>query len=175
MTRRCLVLTSFALAIGLCVISRSEEELWKNCSTPKTDYVLQIPGSLVRSADPAVTGCTYQTSDGEFTVEAVETETARDENLDSRMQKEISLLGDTVTDQKKGKNWFAVSGIAKDGTEYYRIHYTSGARWVTLRITYPRDQRKKYDKWVTRIDKEFVPFAKTPEKPKTDPTPDKQG
>jgi hypothetical protein len=144
----------FAAAVG-----RAEEELWKNCSTPTTGYVLQVPTSLVRSSDPGVTGCTYQSQDGEFTVEAAEQ--TDNQPLDSRMQKEIELLKGTVTDQKKGDNWFALTGVTSDGTEYYRLHYTNGAQWVSLRITYPRSKAKQYDKWVTRIDKAFVPFSKT--------------
>jgi hypothetical protein len=35
---------------------------------------------------------------------------------------------------------------------------------VTLRITYPRSKAKKYSKWIDRIDKEFVRFAKNEQK-----------
>ena len=52
--------------VGSAELSRAEEELWKNCSTPTTDYVLQVPGSLVSLKTPGVSGRTYQTADGEF-------------------------------------------------------------------------------------------------------------
>jgi hypothetical protein len=55
--------------------------------------------------------------------------------------------------------------MTPDGTEYYRKLYTKGPQWVTLRITYPHAQSKKYDKWVTRMEKTFVPFAEAKEKP----------
>jgi hypothetical protein len=149
---------SIVFAIFAVRIVWAEEELWKNCSTPTTQYVLQVPGSLLRSTGPGITGCTYQSSDGEFTVEAVEQ--TDNQTLDAKMQKEIDLLKGTVSDQKKGSNWFALTGVTADGTAYYRIHYTNGVQWVTLRITYPQSKTKNYDDWVKRIDKEFVAFGK---------------
>src|SRR5437868_1121948 len=147
-----------ALLLGAALPSPAEDELWKNCSTPTTDYVLQVPGSLVRSTGPGVTGCTYQSADGEFSVEAAQQ--ADTQNIDERMEKELGLLGGTATYQKKGQTWFVLSGVTPDGTEYYRKHLTNGTDWVTLRITYPHSKNKKYDKWVTRIEKSFVAFAK---------------
>jgi len=153
------VAAAVSLFLGPTQLGRAEEELWKNCSTSTSDYVLQVPGSLVSPQTLGVTGCTYQTADGEFSVEAAEQ--TDDQPLDAKMQKEIDLLKGTVTDQKKGDNWFALTGVTADGTEYYRLHYTDGTHWVTLRLTYPRSKAKKYDKWVDRIDKAFVPFRKT--------------
>ena len=90
-------------------------------------YVLQVPGSLIAATGPGITGCTYQSQDGEFNVEAAEQ--TDNQTLDQRMAKEIDLLKGTVTDQKKGDNWFALTGVTSDGTEYYRLHYTNGAQW----------------------------------------------
>jgi hypothetical protein len=149
--------------IGLCAVplSAEEEEQWKTCSTPKTQYILQFPSSLIHSTAPAATGCAYQTADGEFNVEAVvEGESSAEETIDQRMEKEMELLGHTVTYKKKGDTWFVLSGVTSDGTEYYRKLFTNGSQWVTLRITYPHVRNKKYDKWVTRMEKTFVPFEK---------------
>jgi hypothetical protein len=158
-----------AVAFVLCVtgasLARAEEEKWNACSTPKTQYVLQVPASLIHSTAPTATGCSFQTPDGEFTVEAVvQPDAAEEETLDSRMQKEIDLLAGTVKYKKKGDTWFVLSGVTPDGTEYYRKLYTKGPQWVTLRITYPHAQNKKYDKWVTRMEKTFIPFAELKEK-----------
>ena len=150
------VLFGVVLMFAGRTVIQAEDELWKKCFTPTTHFVLQVPGSLVRQTGPEVTGCTYQSQDGEFHVEAVEE--AGNQTLDARMQKEVDLLKGTVSDQKKGENWFALTGVTSDGTEYYRLHHTNGMQWVTLRITFPRSKAKQYDKWVTRIDKEFVPF-----------------
>ena len=146
--------------------SAAEQEKWSACSTPKTEDVLQIPESLIRSTAPAATGCAFQTPDGEFNVEAVvdPTAAAEGETIDGRMLKEIELMAGTVTYKKKGDTWFVVSGVTPDGTEYYRKHYSNGPQWVTLRITYPHAGNKKYDKWVTRMEKTFVPFAEVGKK-----------
>lgn len=143
------------------LLRAEEEESWNTCSTPKTQYLLQVPASLVRSTAPAATGCAYQTPDGEFNVEAVvQKDASADETLEERMQKEMELLAHTVTYKKKGDAWFVLSGVTSDGTEYYRKLFTDGSQWVTLRITYPHVRNKKYDKWVTRMEKTFVPFEK---------------
>ena len=154
--------TSFIAAEG----ARKEEEKWNACSTPQTEFVLQYPASLIHSTAPAATGCSFQTPDGEFNLEAVvQPKTAEKvETVDDRMQKEIGLLANTVTYKNKGENWFVLSGITPDGTEYFRKLYTNGSQWVTLRITYPHALYKTYGKWVTRIDKTFAPFAVRAEK-----------
>jgi hypothetical protein len=154
------------VAIGLCLtvtgITFAKHEAWNVCSTPQTRYALQVPASLIHSTAPTATGCSFQTPDGEFTVEAVvQPGIVQGETLDSRLEKEIGLLGLTVNDKKKGDTWFALSGVTSDGTEYYRKLYTNGSEWVTLRITYPHAQRKKYDRWVKRIDKTFIPFGES--------------
>jgi len=146
--------------------ARGEEEAWKTCSTPKTQFGLQIPASLIHSTAPTATGCSFQTPDGEFTVEAVtQTEAAVEgETLESRMQKEVNLLAGTVAHKKKGDDWFVLSGVTPDGTEYYRKLFTNGSQWVTLRITFPHTRNKKYERWVKQIDKNFVPFVATEER-----------
>jgi hypothetical protein len=100
----------FTAAFALCVtgagLIQAEQEVWNACSNPKTQYVLQVPASLIHSTAPAATGCSFQTPDGEFTVEAVvQSEAAEEETLESRMQKEIDLLAGTVTYKKKGGTW----------------------------------------------------------------------
>jgi hypothetical protein len=157
---------AFTFCLAAASLIQAEEETWNTCSTPKTQYVVQVPASLVHSTGPVATGCAFQTPDGEFNVEAVvqPEASAQGETLQSRMQKEIELLVGTVTYQKKGDTWFVLSGVTPDGTEYYRKLYTQGSQWVSLRMTYPHAHNKKYDKWVTRIEKTFVPFAESKEK-----------
>jgi hypothetical protein len=148
-------------------IAQADEEKWSICSTAQTPYRLQVPDSLVHPSAPTATGCVFQTPDGEFTVEAaVQQETAGPaETVEGRIQKEIDLMAGTVTYKKKGDTWFVLSGVTPDGTEYYRKQFTNGAQWVSLRITYPHGKNKKYDKWVTRIEKTFIPFATREDKP----------
>jgi hypothetical protein len=158
-------ITAFTLYVTGVAFIQGEEEKWNLCSTPKTQYVLPVPASLIHSTASTATGCSFQTPDGEFTVEAaVQSAAAPGETLDSRMQKEIDLLAGSVNDKKKGDTWFVLSGVTPDGTEYHRKLYTNGSEWVTLRITYPHAQTEKYDRWVARMEKTFVPFAESKEK-----------
>jgi hypothetical protein len=154
----------FAVALALGVtgagLADAQAEAWNLWSTSKTQYVLPVPAILIHSTGPTATSCSFQTPDGEFTVEAVvQADLVEGQTVDSRMQKEIDLLAGTVNEKKKGDTWFALSGVTPDGTEYHRKLYTNGSEWVTLRITYPHARRKKYDRWVKRIEKTFVPFG----------------
>ena len=156
------LILSFAASINVSAQIFKENEVWKKCTTTTTHYILQVPASLVPAQAPGVSDCVYRSEDGEFNVEAAEQ--ADNQPLAMRMEKELDLLKGTVTDQKKGDNWFALTGVSADGTEFYRLQYTNGLQWVSLRMTFPHSKAKKYDDWVDRIDKEFVPFAKTEEK-----------
>lgn len=145
--------------------ARSQEAVvqdeWKGCSDPDSSFVLRYPPSLIRSTAPGATACAFQTPDGDFNLEVVvETEAVRGgETLESRMQKEMDLLGGTVTYKRKEETWFVLSGITANGTEYYRKLYARGSRWVALHMTYPHERSTKFDPWVTRIEKTFVPFT----------------
>lgn len=152
-----LILPLFAIAGD----SFGQDGEWKACSDPQFLYVLKYPPALAAMKAAAVTGCSFQTADGEFNVEAV-AENAADggaENVETRMQKELELMADTVTYKKTGESWFVISGVTPDGTEYYRKLFTNGTHWISLRITYPHARNEKFDPWVTRIEKSFVPFA----------------
>ena len=99
---------TFTVAFTLCVtgagLADAEQETWNLCSTPKTQYVLQVPATLIHSTAPTA-GCSFQTPDREFTVEAVvQADAAEGKSLDTRMQKEIDLLAGTVKEKKKGDN-----------------------------------------------------------------------
>jgi len=136
-----------------------EQESWSICSLPTAQFRLQVPPNLIHSTAATATGCTFQTPDGEFNVEAVLQPAAESETIESKMQKEIELLPGKVDRKKKGDDWFLLSGVTPDGTEYFRKLFTQSGNWVTLRMTYPHAESKKYGDWVKRIEKTFVPFA----------------
>ena len=136
-----------------------EQESWSVCSLPTAPFQLQVPASLIHSTGPNATGCTFQSPDGAFNVEAVVQTAGENETLESRMQKEIDLLSGKVYRKKSGHDWFLLSGVTPDGTQYFRKLFTENGQWVTLRVTFPHAESKKYDGWVKRIEKTFVPFA----------------
>jgi len=151
-----------ALAFLLGVQSHAAEESWSTCSVPTAPFRLQVPETLIHSTAATAGGCSFQTEDGQFNVEAVVQPAIEAENLDARLQKEIELLSGKVDHKKKGDDWFLLSGVTPDGTEYFRKLFTQSGQWVTLRITYPHTERKKYGDWVKRIEKTFIPFAPIP-------------
>ena len=157
--RRSPILAAVILSLVFAA-ARGEDAEWKACSNPGLSYVLKYPPTLepMKSETP---GCSFQTADGEFNVEAVaEPPTEQTEpGVESRMQKELELMGDTVTYKTSGESWFVISGVTPDGTEFYRKLFTDGRQWISLRITYPHARNEKFDPWVTRIEKNFVPFA----------------
>ena len=155
-----------ALAAALVLTTGAadaQDTEWKACSDPQFLYVLKYPGVLTRLEGAAPSGCSFQTPDGDFAVEAVAENPAGDgagEKLEVRMAKELELMGDTVSYKTSGESWFVISGVTSDGTEYYRKGFTDGRQWISLRITYPHARNEKFDPWVKRIEKSFVAFAK---------------
>lgn len=141
------------------------QDEWKGCSDPESSFVLRYPPSLIRSIAPGATACSFQTADSDFNLEVVvEPNAAREgETLENRMEKEMDLLGGTVTYKRKEATWFVLSGVTSNGTEYYRKLYTKGPRWVSLHMTYPHARTDKFNLWVTRIEKSFVPFTEREE------------
>lgn len=148
-----------AVSAASAIEPGKEQESWSICSLPTAQFKLQVPASLIHSTAPTASGCTFQSADGEFNVEAVIQTGSDNETLEGRMQKEIDLLSGKVDRKKKGDDWFLLSGVTSDGTEYFRKLFTQNGQWVTLRITYPHAASKKYGDWVKRIEKTFIPFA----------------
>lgn len=141
--------------------SRAEEDPWKEYKNARFGFLLRYPASLVGSRAPDNGGGReYHTKDKEFSVAAFAYFLSDDDSFDKRWEGELKDLGDTITYKKKAKNWYVVSGVAKDGTEYYHKFFASGANVAGFQITYPRAKNSKYDPWVERIAKEFVPFLK---------------
>jgi hypothetical protein len=107
-------------------------------------------------------GREFRSADGEFSVSAVAHFFAPDsgDTFDKRWQEELDTPDVTITYKKKTPNWYVVSGVTKDGTEYYHKLYRNGANWAGFHITYPHTKNKKYDPWVEQIAKRFIPFRK---------------
>lgn len=155
-------IAAFACALlwGSLLVGTAASE-WQACSDPRFQFVLQYPPGLVHSRDPGTSACSFKTPDAEFSVEAVLQPDAANsgDTLEARYQKELDLLGGTVTYKRKAETWFVLSGVTPDGTEFYRKQYTKGSKWIALRMTYPHARNERYSPWVTRIEKTFVPFA----------------
>jgi hypothetical protein len=154
----------FTLVIGLALLLpdvRAAEPGTRKYANARFGFVLTYPGALVGSPPPENgAGREFHTADGEFSVVAHGHFLSQDDgdSLDKRWEEQLKEGGETVTFKKKTATWFVVSGVGKNGVEYYTKFFVKGSNWVEFRITYPHAKSKKFDPWVAQIEKAFVPF-----------------
>ena len=152
----------FSLLASRSVAGAAAAEPWSQFRSARFGYCLSYPSELIVGQGlESARDCEFHTEDGAFSV-SVEANVfvMEDESLDSRWRFELNVLGNSVTYKRKAATWYVLSGVTTDGAEYYIKIYAKGRTWVTFRITYPHTEAAKYDAWVTRIEKAFVPFAK---------------
>ncbi len=147
--------------ILLSTLTAHSEDAWKEYTNKRFGFLLRYPGTLLASREPDNGGGReFHTADKEFSVTALGHFLMADDgdSLEKRWKDELKSLGDTVTYKKKAATWYVISGVTKDGTEYYHKLYTKEGNWTAFRITYPHARNKKYDPWVAKIEKSFIPF-----------------
>ena len=157
MNRSFIVLILLTFVTGLT----AAELKWRKYTNGRFGYVLNYPATLIaRPESQNGSGRELHTPDKAFSLAVSAHFFAPDvgDTFDARWNEELSSLGDTITYKKKTDTWYVVSGVAKDGTEYYHKTMRDGGNWAALQITYPHAQNAKYDKWVEQIAKRFVPF-----------------
>lgn len=155
-------LSVFLLGLFVLPVSASPTHTrWRNYANARFGFVLSYPASLIasREADNG-DGREFHTVDKEFSVSAFAHffMPESDDTFERRWQEELDAPDVSINYKKKTENWYVVSGITKDGTEYYHKLYRKGANWAAFHITYPHAFAAKYDAWVARIGKGFVPF-----------------
>lgn len=154
-------LTFLALFALLAVTAPAQDLKWRKYTNERFGFALSYPSTLIAGPEAQNgSGRELHTPDKAFSlaVSAHFFHPDIDDTYEARWNEELSTLGDTITYKKKTPTWYVVSGVAKDGTEYYHKLYREGRNWVALHMTYPHAQNAKYDKWVEEIVKRFVPF-----------------
>lgn len=134
---------------------------WRDYANGRFGFVLSYPDSLVAGPEPTNgAGREFHSRDGEFSVAASAHFFTPDsgDSLDTRWKEELQVLDGTISYKRKTRTWYVVSGVARDGTEYYHKLYAKGSNWAGFEITYPHARNKKYDPWVSQIAKKFIPF-----------------
>ena len=157
------IIYPFFLAL-VTVVPTHAEDARKNYVNERFGFSLNYPAILVASPDPINgAGREYHPPGKEFSISA----TAHflriidaNESLDSHWQHELNDLQGLITFKAKEDSWYVVSGVTTNGYVFYHKFFTKGQNWAAFRITYPKSQRAKYDPWVMRIEKQFVPFLK---------------
>jgi hypothetical protein len=155
-------LLSIAATLILMLASARGAELeLKKYANARFGFVLTYPNTLIAGAEAMNGGgCEFRSADGEFSLAAFAHFFVPDsgDSFEKRWQEELDTPNVTISYKKKTPTWYVVSGVTKDGTEYYHKLYRKGSSWAAFHITYPHAKNKQYDAWVTRIAKDFVPF-----------------
>jgi hypothetical protein len=145
---------------AVCVGTGSAAEVgMREYVNPRFGFALRYPEPLVAGPErPDGSGSDFQTPDGRFRIEVYAKPVGSgSEYLNNRFNKELEWFGRAVTYKVKKPTWYVVSGINADGTEFYSKGYTNGSVLTSFRISYPHAEHQTFDRWVTRIEKNFVP------------------
>lgn len=153
---------AFTVLFVTVVQTNAADSNWKKYVNERFGFSLEYPATLVASPDPIDgSGREYHTPDSEFSV-ATAAHYLRiadpNESLDTHWKDEQSGLENLITYKKKGGSWYVISGVTTNGYVFYYKFFTQSNNWATFHIIYPKSQKPKYDPWVTRIEKHFVPF-----------------
>jgi hypothetical protein len=134
---------------------------WKNEVNNRWGFSFSYPASLIPEPVPANGGGRrYHSADQEVSLVAFGSHTHPDdfaESLNGFWKKELADRGDTVTYKLKKEDFYVVSGVNRNGYEFYHKVFFYPTYWVEFEITYPHSKRQKYAAWVDRIAHEFVP------------------
>lgn len=152
-------LAVFLFSLVLSRVAIASE--WKTEVNGRWGFSITYPGSLIPERLPANgAGRRYHSPDGKVSLAAMGSHThpdELDESLDGFWKKELTDRGDTVTYKLKKGNFYVISGVNPNGYEFYHKVFFFPTYWVEWEITYPHAEHQRYDGWVERIAREFVP------------------
>jgi hypothetical protein len=96
--------------------------------------------------------------DGEARMRAGHEE-AHPSNLAADMDAMAYHEGETITYQRRGKSWLAVSGYRGDEIYYRKANLAcGGTRWHIVELRYPREAKKKLDDVVTAAARRMTAY-----------------
>ncbi len=165
-----LVACSLLLAVATAVADEkpdplppepNEGQLCNSYVNRRFGYKIKFPADLIAGRHPENgAGRSFSTPDKEFVV-YTQAHFIQDErnSLDDYWNSEIEALKKTITYKKKGKSWYVISGVDVEGHEFYKKFSVKGGNCAEFTIEYPHAKNKKYDPWVEKIVKSFVPFV----------------
>lgn len=148
-------------SIFLLAATPAAELEWVKYANARFGFVLTYPKILIAGPESANgDGREFHSADKQFSVSAFGHFFVPDsgDSFETRWEEELATPGVTITYRKKTPTWYVVSGLTKDGIEYYHKLYVKGSSWAAFHITYPHAKNKKYDPWVEMIAKKFIPF-----------------
>ena len=154
------------LVLAFCafvVHAVAAEEAWQKYTNARFGFSVERPASLVASREPDNgAGQEFHTKNNEFSLLAHGHFLGiadQNETIETYWLQALKDAGNSVTYKRKAADWYVLSGV-KDGTEFYYKFAVKENNWAEIRITYPHAKSAKYDPWVERISKSFVPFLR---------------
>jgi hypothetical protein len=147
----------FSLTLSTVAIASG----WKQEVNGRWGFSITYPESLIPERLPTDgAGRRYHSADGEVSLVAMGSHTHPDlqnESLDGFWEKELTDRRNTVTYKFKKDNFYVISGVNPNGYEFYHKVFFYPTYWVEFEITYPHSKHQRYDGWVERIAREFIP------------------
>ena len=138
----------------------AQGEAWREYLNRRFGFRIEYPPSLEPSRPPDNgAGQEFRSADGKVSllVQAHFLQGPSD-TLEARWQADLSAYGKAIRYQRRGSDWYVISGVLPNGFEFYRRFAVQSHNWASFEITYPHAESVKYDRWVERMAKSFVPF-----------------
>ncbi len=151
-TRRGIAL---AVIAHLCFFASAQADDWLAYTNMRFGFAFSHPAALKPGPGPA-NGAGRTFTDGKFSVTVQAHFSMR--SLDETWKQIQADYGKNATYKVKKPDWFVISGILPDGTEFYRKFHEGNGSWCELWATYPHSMNETYDPVLERMVKSFRPF-----------------
>jgi hypothetical protein len=117
------------------------------------------PGWTEVYKDAATRTRRFKSADGAVTLTARQTPAGRDRAAD--LDEVAFRPGETITYQRRGQSWIAVSGYRGDDIFYRKSNLACGdTRWNNIEFIYPRADKKRLDAIVTAVARGMTRFSR---------------
>jgi len=147
-------ITIFVILAVLGVRSSAAE--WKTHTNARFGFQIDLPATLKPGPMPD-NGAGRTFSDGNLTM-IVQGHFTHGSKLENFRKQALSTYGKSITYQVSKKDWFVVSGVLPDGTEFYHKLHVKGGNWASFTATYPHAMNKTFDPVITKMVGSFKPF-----------------
>lgn len=151
-----------------CLASPVQAEDWVTSELTRFSVRLTHPPSFKRLKgvweEPGFQGSisagnTDTITDGTMSV-ILEGQPSYDRRMfEAQWKEELQALGSSVTYKVKRDDWYVLSGVQSDGTEFYNKSWLLPQGGFTFKATYPHARNSIYDPILERMLKRFRPDA----------------
>jgi hypothetical protein len=116
------------------------------------------PGWTEVYKDAATRTRRFKSPDGAVTLTARQTPAREDRAAD--LDEVAFRSGETITYQRRGRSWIAVSGYRGSDIFYRKTNLAcGGTRWNNIELIYPRADKKRLDAIVTAVARGMTRYS----------------